>query len=215
MISLFALIMALGIIVDDAIVVGEDALAHYQMGEPPLLAAEGGARRMLAPVVASSLTTIAAFLPLMLIGGRIGNILFAIPLVIVSVILASLIESFFVLPGHLRHSFIHAHKVRPRSLRGRLDRGFSYFRDGCSGPCARLAITTYHRQPGLRCSDRRRPVGRRAAELRLLSHPRGADRQRQCRLRGRHARARVDAFLEHLRETLYRDRASAGAGQSS
>ncbi len=55
MISLFALIMALGIIVDDAIVVGEDALAHYQMGEPPLLAAEGGARRMLAPVVASSL----------------------------------------------------------------------------------------------------------------------------------------------------------------
>ncbi len=49
MISLFALIMALGIIVDDAIVVGEDALAHYQMGEEPLLAAEGGARRMLAP----------------------------------------------------------------------------------------------------------------------------------------------------------------------
>ena len=56
MISLFALIMALGIIVDDAIVVGEDALAHYQAGEPPLLAAEGGARRMLAPVMASSLT---------------------------------------------------------------------------------------------------------------------------------------------------------------
>ena len=68
MISLFALIMALGIIVDDAIVVGEDAQAHFDMGEDPLMASEGGARRMLAPVMASSLTTIAAFLPLMLIG---------------------------------------------------------------------------------------------------------------------------------------------------
>jgi multidrug efflux pump subunit AcrB len=61
---LFALIMALGIIVDDAIVVGEDALTHYQTGEGSLEAAEGGARRMLAPVMSSSLTTIAAFIPL-------------------------------------------------------------------------------------------------------------------------------------------------------
>jgi len=106
MISLFALIMAIGIIVDDAIVVGEDALSHYQMGEPPLLAAEGGARRMFAPVIASSLTTIAAFLPLMLIGGPIGQMLFVIPLIIIAVIIASVIESFFVLPGHLRHSFL-------------------------------------------------------------------------------------------------------------
>ncbi|MCB1744493.1 MAG: efflux RND transporter permease subunit, partial [Gammaproteobacteria bacterium] len=79
MISLFALIMALGIIVDDAIVVGEDALAHFQQGDTPLQAAELGAQRMLAPVVSSSLTTIAAFLPLMLVGGIIGNILFDIP----------------------------------------------------------------------------------------------------------------------------------------
>ena len=106
MISLFALIMAIGIIVDDAIVVGEDALSHFQMGEEPLLAAEGGARRMFAPVIASSLTTIAAFLPLMLIGGAIGQILIVIPLIIIAVIIASVLESFFVLPGHLRHSFL-------------------------------------------------------------------------------------------------------------
>ncbi len=140
MISLFALIMALGIIVDDAIVVGEDALAHYQMGEQPLLAAEGGARRMLPPVTASSLTTIAAFLPLMLVGGIIGNILFAIPLVIVSVIMASLVESFLVLPGHLRHSFVHMHKVSPRSLRARLDRGFIWFREKLFRPLAATAL---------------------------------------------------------------------------
>ncbi|MEN8130915.1 MAG: efflux RND transporter permease subunit [Pseudomonadota bacterium] len=140
MVSLFALIMALGIIVDDAIVVGEDALAHYQAGEQPLLAAEGGARRMLAPVVASSLTTIAAFIPLMLVGGIIGNILFDIPLVIVSVILASLVESFLVLPGHLRHSFLHSQKVAANSLRDHLDRGFNRFREQFFRPLITLAI---------------------------------------------------------------------------
>lgn len=105
MLSLFGLIMAIGIIVDDAIVVGEDAMTHYQMGEPPLSAAEGGAWRMFAPVISASLTTVAAFIPLMMLGGFIGKLLFAIPLVIICVILASLIESFLILPGHLRYSF--------------------------------------------------------------------------------------------------------------
>jgi multidrug efflux pump subunit AcrB len=132
MISLFALIMALGIIVDDAIVVGEDALAHYQDGEVPLMAAEGGARRMFVPVVASSLTTVAAFLPLMMIGGIMGNILFDIPLVIICVILASLVESFFILPGHLRHAFLNFKRDSEdkTSLRAKFDRGFEKFRDG-------------------------------------------------------------------------------------
>jgi multidrug efflux pump subunit AcrB len=129
MISLFALIMALGIIVDDAIVVGEDALAHYQTGERPLEAAEGGARRMLAPVLSSSLTTIAAFLPLMVVGGIIGNILFDIPLVVVCVIVASLVESFLVLPGHLRHAFRRIHHGPPSRLRARLDAAFAGFRE--------------------------------------------------------------------------------------
>ena len=139
MISLFGLIMALGIIVDDAIVVGEDALAHYQGGEEPLMAAEGGAKRMFVPVIASSLTTIAAFLPLMMIGGIMGNILFDIPLIVICVILASLVESFFVLPGHLRNAFSHIHRnkdidaqekmsSKAPSLRIRLDSAFDSFR---------------------------------------------------------------------------------------
>ncbi len=118
--------------------VGEDAQAHFDRGEDPLKAAEGGARRMLAPVMASSLTTVAAFLPLMLIGGRMGNIMFAIPLVIVSVILASLVESFLILPGHLRHAFGHSHRGRQSRLRERLDAGFARFRDG---PFRRLIQT--------------------------------------------------------------------------
>lgn len=140
MISLFALIMALGIIVDDAIVVGEDAQAHFDRGEAPLMASEGGARRMLAPVMASSLTTIAAFLPLLMIGGRMGNIMAAIPMVIIAVIIASLIESFLILPGHLRHAFVDANRDNRSKLRIKLDNGFAHFRDQLFRPLVQIAI---------------------------------------------------------------------------
>ncbi|MFT5658137.1 MAG: multidrug efflux pump subunit AcrB [Gammaproteobacteria bacterium] len=140
MISLFALIMALGIIVDDAIVVGEDAQAHYDMGEDPLKASEGGARRMLAPVMASSLTTIAAFLPLMLVGGRMGNIMIAIPVVIICVIIASLIESFLILPGHLRHAFSSETSRSESKLRIALTKGFDRFREKLFRPLVHAAI---------------------------------------------------------------------------
>ena len=130
MISLFGLIMALGIIVDDAIVVGEDTLTHVQMGESGLHAAIGGAHRMLAPVMASSLTTIAAFLPLLLIGGTIGNILIDIPTVVICVILASLVECFLILPGHLHHSIKNVADLDPSKLRIRLENGFNHFKNG-------------------------------------------------------------------------------------
>ena len=145
MISLFALIMALGIIVDDAIVVGEDALAHYQTGERSLEAAEGGARRMLSPVMSSSLTTIAAFIPLFAISGMIGKFLGDIPFVIVCVIIASLIESFLVLPGHLRHSFQRMHHAEPGAFRRRWDAGFARFRDG---PFRRAVTWAVHHRLG-------------------------------------------------------------------
>jgi multidrug efflux pump subunit AcrB len=140
MISMFGLIMALGIIVDDAIVVGEDALAHYQSGEHSLQAAEGGAKRMLAPVISSSLTTVAAFMPLMLVGGIIGNILFDIPFVVICVIAASLIESFLILPGHLRHTFHKIHHAKPKALRQWLDDRFNYVRDHLFKPFVTKAV---------------------------------------------------------------------------
>ena len=130
MISLFGLIMALGIIVDNAIVVGENALARYQGGEAPAEAAINGARRMLVPVMAASLTTIAAFLPLMIIGGPIGNILFSIPLVVVCAIAASIIQAFFILPGHLRRTFERGEGMAPSKTRERIDGVFNRFRDG-------------------------------------------------------------------------------------
>ncbi|MCK6408152.1 efflux RND transporter permease subunit [Thauera sp.] len=130
MMSLFALIMALGIIVDDAIVVSEDADTHRHLGEGAAQAALGGARRMLWPVLASSLTTVAAFLPLMMVGGIIGNILGDIPFVMVAVIVASLIECFLILPAHLRGALAGSTALQDSPLRQRLDAGYARFRDG-------------------------------------------------------------------------------------
>ncbi|WP_350336127.1 efflux RND transporter permease subunit [Coralliovum pocilloporae] len=104
MISLFALIMTLGIIVDDAIVVGEHTATRLAMGDSPAMAAENGAGRMIAPVVAASLTTMAAFMPILLVEGRIGDFMSALPLVVIAVLIASIIECFLILPGHLRHA---------------------------------------------------------------------------------------------------------------
>ena len=102
MISLFGLIMAIGIVVDDAIVVGEHAEARSRLGLEPLTAAITAAQRMAPPVFSASLTTICAFLPLLVITGIIGQVISAIPFVVVAVLIASLIECFLVLPGHLR-----------------------------------------------------------------------------------------------------------------
>jgi len=133
MLSLFALIMALGIIVDDAIVVSEHAEYRHRCSDPPEVAAELGARRMTVPVVSASLTTICAFIPLFAIAGVIGQIIEAIPLLVVAVILASLIECFLVLPAHLRGALGH----KPSRLRKRFNRSFDRFREG---PFRRLVV---------------------------------------------------------------------------
>ncbi|MEM9733619.1 MAG: efflux RND transporter permease subunit [Pseudomonadota bacterium] len=111
MISLFGLIMMLGIIVDDAIVVGEHTATRFTAGDAPFEAAENGAGRMLMPVSAAMITTMAAFGPILLIQGGLGQIMSALPIVVLAVVIASLIECFLILPGHL------AHTLKPRRAR--------------------------------------------------------------------------------------------------
>ncbi len=133
MVSLFGLIMTIGIIVDDAIVVGEHADSRHQLGLSPLAASVSGAQRMAVPVMSAALTTISAFLPLLVISNIIGQIIAAIPFVVVAVLIASLIECFFVLPGHLRGAFGKS-QTESNSLAARyrkaFDSGFASFRDG-------------------------------------------------------------------------------------
>lgn len=104
MISLFAFIIALGIVVDDAVVVGENIYHHRQDGESRLDAAVKGSKEMAIPVTFSILTNIAAFLPLYFIPGVMGKIFAVIPLVIITVFVISLVESLFILPAHLARS---------------------------------------------------------------------------------------------------------------
>ena len=140
MISLFGMIMALGVIVDDAIVVAEDTLSLYQSGQTPVNAALHGSERMLAPVVSSSLTTIAAFSPLLIVGGVIGSILQDIPIIVICVIVASLIECFLILPGHLQQSLNRGDRHEEGKIRQALDRGFINFRNNVFKPFVRVIL---------------------------------------------------------------------------
>jgi len=102
MISLFALIITLGIVVDDAIVVGEHADHRFRhLGESPAQAAENAAKKMFSPVFSATLTTIIAFFGLTAIGGRFGDLIISIPFTVIVVLIASLIECFLILPHHM------------------------------------------------------------------------------------------------------------------
>ncbi|MCS6857013.1 MAG: efflux RND transporter permease subunit [Sandaracinaceae bacterium] len=104
MISLFAFILTLGIVVDDAIVVGEAIYHHRQKGKQRLQAAIDGVEEVAVPVVFSVLTTVVAFVPLIFVPGMMGKFFYHIPVVVICVLLISLFESLFILPAHLAHS---------------------------------------------------------------------------------------------------------------
>ena len=205
MISLFALIMALGVIVDDAIVVGEDAYAHRRMGESSLAAAEGGAHRMFWPVMASSLTTVAAFIPLMLVSGPIGKIMFDIPFIMICVLIASLVECFFILPAHLRSAFAQESAVRVSRVRSRLESAFDRLRDGPFRRVVSLAVDWRASTVvaglvliilaiGLLAGGR--------VKFTFFPTPEPNMIFANATFVSGTPRERVDAFLEHLRQTL-------------
>ena len=141
MISLFGLIMALGIVVDDAIVIGEHAEHLRERRKLPIEeAAVLAAARMGPPVVSAMLTTVAAFLPLFIIKGIIGVIIAAIPAVVCAVLVASLIECFFILPAHLSHSGIGKQGYKVSAFRRGFDNGFGFLRDRLFAPAVRAAF---------------------------------------------------------------------------
>jgi multidrug efflux pump subunit AcrB len=101
--SLFAFVIVLGIVVDDAIVVGENIHTHQDRGGDPEQAAVEGAREVQIPVVFAVLTTVAAFVPMLAVEGNTGKIMRVIPLIVIPCLLLSLVESLLILPSHLRH----------------------------------------------------------------------------------------------------------------
>ena len=142
MISLFALIITLGIIIDDAIVVGEHADFRFRvLKEPPMIAAERAARRMWLPVLASMLTTVIAFAALVTIGGRFGEMIRDIPLTVIAVLAASLVECFLILPNHMAHSLAASAKEAWYDWPSRqVNRGFQWFTRVVARPVTAFVI---------------------------------------------------------------------------
>ncbi|MDA7964616.1 efflux RND transporter permease subunit [Ruegeria sp.] len=142
MVSLFGLIITLGIVVDDAIVVGEHAdFRARRLGEPPVVAAERAARRMAMPVFAATLTTVIAFFGLTAIGGRFGELIRDIPFTVIAVLIASLIECFLILPNHMAHAIAHSAKEHWYDWPNRVvNRGFRWVRDSLFRPLVAWVI---------------------------------------------------------------------------
>ena len=124
LLSMFGLIIVLGIIVDDAIVIGENIYRRVEEGMPAREAAYKGAEEVMWPVTVAVLTTIAAFTPLMFIRGQIGDFFRELPLVVIASLSVSLIEALVILPAHLRHLPPHQEhkKIEATSALGKLGR---------------------------------------------------------------------------------------------
>ena len=128
MISLFGFIMVLGIVVDDAIVIGENVFRKYEEGMDPQEGSIEGAVEVGVPVVFAVLTTVAAFWPLLSGTGNMGKIMRNIPIVVILVLLGSLVESLVILPAHLNRS--RKRKIRHRSKQRKekwVSRGLKWF----------------------------------------------------------------------------------------
>ncbi len=110
--TMFGLIIVIGILVDDAIVVAENITARHEQGEPALVAAVNGTNQVGWPVVSTVLTTVFAFLPLGLMNGQIGDFMNVMPVVVGCALGVSLIESLFILPMHMGHSLRSVDKIK-------------------------------------------------------------------------------------------------------
>ncbi|WP_419774013.1 efflux RND transporter permease subunit [Halarcobacter sp.] len=111
MISLVGVLIAIGIVVDDAIVVSENIQQHIEEGYPPKEAAVMGAKEMVKPVTVASITTLFSFLPILMISGTMGEVIKLIPIALSALVVASLIESFIFLPIHAAHVLKNGSKV--------------------------------------------------------------------------------------------------------
>ncbi len=128
MVSLFAFIITLGIIVDDAIIVGENTYEYRKRGMPFLKSAIQGAQFVIVPITFSILTNMVAFLPLLFVPGMMGKFFKVIPLIVIPIFLVSWVECLFILPSHLAHQKKVKHKGAILKLQGKVANLMDWFR---------------------------------------------------------------------------------------
>ena len=148
MITMFAFIMALGMLVDDGIVVGENIYSHWRRGKPPVRAAIDGAGEVAMPVIGAVSTTMAAFVPLFIMEGILGKFVAIMPVAVVAVLLGSLLECMLILPPHLAHALpeggyqTHRRGVRrlAQRIRNGIDGALDWFIESVYMPLLRRAM---------------------------------------------------------------------------
>lgn len=138
MMTMMGLLVAIGLMMDDAIVLAENVATHLQAGKTPLDAATQGVKEVAGGVLSSFATTVCVFVPLSAIDGSIGRTLQVIPVVLITVLATSLVEAFLILPNHLAHSLRPV--SRPSRFRARFDAGFERLRERGLGRFVDFAI---------------------------------------------------------------------------
>ena len=140
MITMVALLLAIGLLMDDAIVIAENIAAHVERGADGMTAAIEGTREVLPGVFSSFATTVIVFLPLAFITGEIGAVLRALPIVLIAVMAVSLVEAFLILPAHLGHALAKRAEVTPGGVRGRIEGAITRTRERVLGRAVDFAV---------------------------------------------------------------------------
>tara|TARA_R110001583_G_scaffold6491_4_gene32771 strand:+ start:6994 stop:10176 length:3183 start_codon:yes stop_codon:yes gene_type:complete len=146
--SLFGMIIVIGILVDDGIVIGENIYHHYEKGKTPIQAAIDGTIEVIPPIVSAILTTIIAFSTFFFLDGRIGNFFSEVSLIVILTLAVSLIEALIILPAHIAHSKALEKKDKKRNklntfffnVNQKAEKGLFYFRDHFYAPYLRFFL---------------------------------------------------------------------------
>jgi multidrug efflux pump subunit AcrB len=149
MMTLVALLMAIGIIMDDAIVITDSVASHAREEASGLAAVVAGARRVLPGVMSSFITTVAVFAPLSFLAGELGAVLEVLPIVLIAALSVSLVEAFLILPHHLKHPVERVRESEDSRLRRAIDRGFAWVREHVVGAAADFAVRWRYGLTGL------------------------------------------------------------------
>ncbi|MDZ7761527.1 MAG: efflux RND transporter permease subunit [Desulfovermiculus sp.] len=140
MFTMVGMLMALGLLMDDAIVIAENIMAHRQAGKSPAAAAIEGTKEVAAGVISSFVTTICILGPLAFIEGQIGRVLRVVPMMLILVLAVSLIEAFWILPAHLNHAMHGFNSDKSGRFRKRFDSVFFWVRDRLLGQSVRVLL---------------------------------------------------------------------------
>ncbi len=140
MLTMVGMLLALGLLMDDGIVISENIASHLSQGKKPMRAAVEGISEVKVGVLSSFLTTVCVLGPLATIEGDIGKVLKVVPMVLILVLMVSLVEAFLILPAHLGHSLHEVGSRKENPFRRRFDAALDKFRNDLFGPLLDLAL---------------------------------------------------------------------------